>query len=216
MAVTRERLRVTGTVQGVGFRPFVYRRAVALGLAGSVLNDSAGVLIDVEGPAENIAELARLLVDDAPPLARVSGVVSERLQPTGAAGFSIVDSEAGGAAEVPVSVDTATCADCLAEIFDPENRRHRYAFTNCTNCGPRYTIALAVPYDRAATTMAGFVMCRRCQDEYDDPADRRFHAQLTPAPTVGRSWPGVTWTDRCPQPPPVWLVTRRWRRLSWR
>jgi hydrogenase maturation protein HypF len=191
VATTRERLRVTGTVQGVGFRPFVYRHAVALGLAGYVLNDSAGVLIEVEGPAERVAELARLLVEDAPPLARVAGVAAERLQPSGSAGgFRIVESHDAGAANAPVSIDTTTCADCLAEVDDPQDRRHGYAFTNCTNCGPRYTIVLSVPYDRPATTMAGFAMCAQCQAEYDDPADRRFHAQPNACPVCG---PQLTW-----------------------
>jgi hydrogenase maturation protein HypF len=189
--VTREQLRVTGTVQGVGFRPFVYRHAVALGLAGYVLNDSAGVLIDVEGPAERIAELARLLVEDPPPLARVAGVAAQRLQPSGdAAGFRIVESHDAGAADVPVSIDTATCPDCLAEIDDPTDRRFGYAFTNCTNCGPRYTIVLGVPYDRPSTTMAGFAMCPQCSSEYEDPADRRFHAQPNACPACG---PQLSW-----------------------
>jgi len=194
---TRERLRVTGTVQGVGFRPFVYRHAVALGLAGYVLNDSAGVLIEVEGPSARVAELSRLLIDDAPPLARVAGVVAERLQPSGnASGFRIVESHDAGSADVPISIDTTTCLDCLAEVDDPHDRRFGYAFTNCTNCGPRYTIVLAVPYDRPATTMAGFTMCDLCQAEYDDPADRRFHAQPNACPTCG---PRLRWRDRAKQ-----------------
>ena len=181
--MARTRLRVTGTVQGVGFRPFVYRHAVALGLHGYVHNDSAGVLIDVEGEPARIAELARLLVDQPPPLARVAAVTAEDADPSGvAAGFHIVESEAGGAPAVPVSVDTATCDECLAEVDDPGDRRHRYPFTNCTNCGPRYTIVLTVPYDRPSTTMAGFPMCAACQAEYDDPADRRFHAQPNACP----------------------------------
>ena len=190
---TRERIRVTGTVQGVGFRPFVYRHAVALGLTGYVLNDSAGVLIEVEGPAACVAELRRLLVEDPPPLARVAGVEAERLDPSGVAtGFRIVESHDTGSADAPVSIDTTTCADCLAEVDDPADRRHGYAFTNCTNCGPRYTIVLGVPYDRPATTMAGFTMCQRCQAEYDDPADRRFHAQPNACPECG---PQLNWRD---------------------
>ncbi len=198
---TRERLRVTGTVQGVGFRPFVYRHAVALGLAGYVLNDSAGVLIEVEGPSKRVAELSRLLIDDAPPLARVSGVVAERLPLSGVTkGFRIVESHDAGSADVPISIDTTTCADCLEEVDDPHNRRFGYAFTNCTNCGPRYTIVLGVPYDRPATTMAGFTMCDLCQAEYDDPADRRFHAQPNACPACG---PQLTWRDRDEQRQPV-------------
>ncbi len=188
----RSRLRVTGTVQGVGYRPFVYRHAVELGLAGYVLNDSAGVLVDVEGEPERIAELARRLVDDAPPLARVAGVTEEAVPPSGVAGFRIVESETGAAPDVPVSIDSATCVDCLAEVDDPGDRRRGYPFTNCTNCGPRYTIVLSVPYDRPATTMAGFTMCPACQAEYDDPADRRFHAQPNACPRCG---PQLTWRD---------------------
>jgi hydrogenase maturation protein HypF len=189
--MVRTRLRVTGTVQGVGFRPFVYRHAVDLGLRGFVLNDSAGVLIDVEGEPERIAELARLVVESPPPLARVVDVHAETLEPTGREdGFQIVESDAAGAPAVPVSIDSATCDDCLAEILDPSDRRYRYAFTNCTNCGPRYTIVLGVPYDRPSTTMATFAMCRACQAEYDDPADRRFHAQPNACPVCG---PQLSW-----------------------
>ncbi|MGH9076833.1 MAG: carbamoyltransferase HypF [Acidimicrobiales bacterium] len=203
-AVRRSRLRVTGTVQGVGFRPFVYRHARRLGLAGFVRNDSAGVLIEVEGPGDAIAELARLLVDDAPPLARVGSVTAEARSPVGpgsaAGGFVIAPSEGAGTADAPVSVDTGTCDECLAEVDDPADRRHGYAFTNCTNCGPRYSIVVSVPYDRPATTMAGFEMCADCQREYDDPADRRFHAQpnacgvcgprLALLGPGGEPWPG--------------------------
>jgi len=174
----RRRVRVTGTVQGVGFRPFVFRQAVGLGLAGFVLNDSAGVLIEVEGDQDKVAELCRLLSEEAPPLARVSSVSWDTLPGAGSyEDFRIVESSDATVPNVPVSVDSATCDECLAEIDDPGDRRYRYPFTNCTNCGPRYTIVLSVPYDRPATTMAGFEMCAACRAEYDDPADRRFHAQ---------------------------------------
>jgi hydrogenase maturation protein HypF len=189
--VDRARVRVSGTVQGVGFRPFVHRHAVELGLTGFVLNDSGGVLIDVEGEPARISELVRRVAEDPPPLARVAGVSTERLEPTGrTGGFRIVESEGGGAPAVPVSIDSATCDNCLAEIFDPADRRYRYPFTNCTNCGPRYTIVLGVPYDRPATTMAPFRMCAACQEEYDDPGDRRFHAQPNACPSCG---PELTW-----------------------
>jgi hydrogenase maturation protein HypF len=183
----RTRLRVTGTVQGVGFRPFVYRHAQSLGLTGFVLNDSAGVLIEIEGEADDVAEMERVLVAEAPPLARVASVVAEPIAPANGAerGFRIVDSDGAGAAAVPVSVDTATCSACLAEVDDPSDRRYRYPFTNCTDCGPRYTIVLSVPYDRPATTMARFTMCAACQAEYDDPTDRRFHAQPNACPRCG-------------------------------
>lgn len=181
----RVRLRVTGTVQGVGFRPFVYRHAIALRLAGTVGNDSAGVLIEAEGPAPSVVELQRLLTADAPPLARVDAVHVEPLPPRGGTTFRIVESADLGAPDAPVSVDSATCDACLAEVFDPADRRYRYPFVNCTNCGPRYTIVQAVPFDRAATTMANFTMCDACQREYDDPADRRFHAEPNACPACG-------------------------------
>ena len=191
--MARTLLRVTGTVQGVGFRPFVYRHAVALGLSGTVCNDSAGVLIDVEGDDHDIASLARVLTDDPPPLARVDTVTVVAADPRGGRdGFHIVETDASGAPAVPVGIDTATCSECLAEVDDPTDRRYRYPFTNCTNCGPRYTIVLRVPYDRPATTMRGFAMCARCQAEYDDPADRRFHAQPNACPVCG---PRLTWRD---------------------
>lgn len=187
----RRQIRVTGTVQGVGFRPFVYRQAVALALRGWVRNDPAGVLIDVEGPSEAVDQLCRLLVEAPPPLARVESVTASALPLSGAAaGFRIAVSDAAGEAAVPVSVDTATCADCLAEMADPSQRRHRYPFTNCTNCGPRYTIVTRVPYDRPFTTMTGFPMCADCRREYEDPGDRRFHAQPIACPVCG---PKLVW-----------------------
>jgi hydrogenase maturation protein HypF len=196
VAVIRRRLRVTGTVQGVGYRPFVYRHAVDLGLRGWVRNDSAGVLIDVEGETSVIDALQQLLVDEAPPLARVTSVTSEvvDLADGGEArtGFAIVESDAAGAPSAPVSIDTATCDDCLAEVLDPHDRRHRYPFTNCTNCGPRYTIVRRVPYDRPWTTMADFAMCEDCLREYHDPTNRRFHAQPNACRVCG---PQLAWHD---------------------
>ncbi|GAC1591683.1 MAG: carbamoyltransferase HypF [Acidimicrobiales bacterium] len=190
--VSRERVRVSGTVQGVGFRPFVYRNATELSLGGFVLNDNAGVLIELEGPNEVIDELARRLVDEAPPLARVHTVTREIIPPVGETGFCIRPSDAGSPASAPVSVDTATCTDCLREIDDPVDRRYGYAFTNCTNCGPRYTIVLGVPYDRPLTTMSSFAMCADCDREYHDPQDRRFHAQPNACPACG---PRLAWHD---------------------
>ena len=186
MAIERRRLRVRGTVQGVGFRPFVYRHAVALGLSGHVYNDNQGVVIEVEGPGPEVAELCRLVSESPPPLARVDALEWTELPPEGRdPGFVIRTSDDHGPAAAPVSIDTGTCAECVADITDPANRRYRYPFTNCTNCGPRYTIVKSVPYDRPATTMSEFAMCPDCQREYDDPADRRFHAQPNACPVCG-------------------------------
>jgi hydrogenase maturation protein HypF len=181
----RVRVRVTGTVQGVGFRPFVYRLAAELGLGGWVLNDSRGVLIEAEGPVSAVGSFLVRLVAEAPPLARVEGIEPHDLALAGREEFQIVASDAGGEAEAPVSPDSATCEECLAELRDPADRRYRYPFINCTNCGPRFTIVEGVPYDRPLTTMSGFTMCAACQAEYDDPLDRRFHAQPNACPDCG-------------------------------
>jgi hydrogenase maturation protein HypF len=181
----RIRVRVHGTVQGVGFRPYVYRLAEELGLTGWVLNDARGVLLEVEGGPQGVdAFLARLALD-APPLAVVERVETLALAPLGERSFAIRESPRGEAADAPVTPDTATCADCLRELFDPHDRRHRYPFINCTNCGPRFTIVRGVPYDRPLTTMAGFEMCSACRAEYEDPTDRRFHAQPNACPECG-------------------------------
>jgi hydrogenase maturation protein HypF len=181
----RLRLRVEGTVQGVGFRPFVYRLAHELGLAGFVLNDSIGVVVEVEGGGEACARFGARLRREAPPLAVLERVSSSRLEPTGERGFRIARSRGEGTAGAPVTPDTATCADCLRELFDPADRRFRYPFINCTNCGPRFTIVRGVPYDRPRTTMASFRMCEDCRREYEDPLDRRFHAQPNACPACG-------------------------------
>jgi hydrogenase maturation protein HypF len=170
-------VRVEGVVQGVGFRPFVYSLAIRLGLAGHVGNDSAGVFIEIEGPAPVVGEFLGLLEAEAPPLARIERVTTSTLTDNGSAGFFIAPSEPGGRRQALVSADSATCADCLAELADPGDRRFGYPFINCTNCGPRFTIVRDVPYDRPLTTMAEFAMCAACKAEYEDPADRRFHAQ---------------------------------------
>jgi hydrogenase maturation protein HypF len=181
----RVRARVEGTVQGVGFRPFVHSLAGELELGGSVLNDARGVQLEVEGDPEAVECFLGRLVGEAPPLAVVERVSSSEIEPVGAAGFEILRSDAGGEQLVPVAADAATCADCLAELFDPTDRRYRYPFINCTNCGPRFTIVRGTPYDRPRTTMAGFEMCRACRAEYEDPADRRFHAQPNACPDCG-------------------------------
>ena len=185
--VRRIHVRVEGTVQGVGFRPYVYRLAGDLGLAGFVLNDARGVLLEVEGASTDVERFLARLAAEAPPLAAIERVEAEDREPVGHSGFQIVESRNGGVPDAHVTPDTATCADCLEEILDPRDRRFRYPFTNCTNCGPRFTIVQGVPYDRPLTTMSGFRMCSLCKAEYDDPANRRFHAQPNACPECGPS-----------------------------
>ncbi len=186
LLAVRQRVRVTGTVQGVGFRPFVYRQATELGLSGFVCNDDAGVLIEIEGDPEAIAAMCTALLESPPPLARVSSVEATTIAAEGFHGlFRILESTSAGTPTAPVSIDVSTCELCLAEVNDSSDRRARYPFTNCTNCGPRYTIVISVPYDRSATTMQSFAMCDLCQAEYDDPASRRFHAQPNSCPDCG-------------------------------
>jgi hydrogenase maturation protein HypF len=187
MGLTRTRVRVEGIVQGVGFRPFVHALAGRLGLAGLVGNDAGGVFVEVEGAAETVERFLEALAAEAPPLAVIERVTATPLEPTGAAGFAIAPSLPGGDRQTLVSPDTATCADCLRELADPADRRFRYPFINCTNCGPRFTIVRDVPYDRPATTMASFEMCADCAREYADPGDRRFHAQPVCCPACGPS-----------------------------
>ncbi len=172
----RRRVRVRGIVQGVGFRPTVYRLATERGLGGWVLNDAEGVVIEVEGPEAAVDDFLRALRDEPPPLADITAVEPTDVEPRGETAFRIEASETGRR-QALISPDMAVCDDCLRELFDPADRRHRYPFINCTNCGPRYSIIRDIPYDRPNTTMAHFTMCPACQAEYDDPADRRFHAQ---------------------------------------
>ncbi|HEV7208565.1 MAG TPA: carbamoyltransferase HypF [Mycobacteriales bacterium] len=181
---TRARAYVSGLVQGVGFRPFVWREATARGLSGWVGNDAAGVVLEVEGAASAVASLLEALTRP-PPLARVDEIRSEPLAPAGGAGFAVRTSRTGGARRALVSPDTATCADCARELHDPADRRFQHPFVNCTSCGPRYTIVQAVPYDRSRTTMAPFPFCSACHAEYLDPADRRFHAEPVCCPNCG-------------------------------
>jgi hydrogenase maturation protein HypF len=176
-AARRVSARVEGVVQGVGFRPYVFRLAGEHRLGGSVRNDARGVVIDAEGDPGDVERFLQALPALAPPLARVERVSVCELAPAGATAFAIVASDAAGEPRALVAADVATCEDCLAELRDPGDRRFRYPFINCTNCGPRFTIVRGIPYDRPLTTMAGFAMCPACQAEYDDPHDRRFHAQ---------------------------------------
>jgi hydrogenase maturation protein HypF len=181
----RLRLTVAGTVQGVGFRPHVHRLATELGLSGLVGNDTGSVHIEVEGPADRLRLFQQRLVDHAPPLARIDTVGVTRLAPNGGSGFTIAASQhvAGPVTNAPP--DTAACADCCRELQDPSDRRYRYPFITCTNCGPRFTIITSLPYDRPSTTMAGFPLCAPCDAEYHDPTDRRFHAQPVACPDCG-------------------------------
>lgn len=187
------RIRVDGIVQGVGFRPFVFGLAQSLSLAGSIVNDLRGVAIEVEGIVSHIAEFRARVVSDAPPLASIQNVISESIPIANRSVFEILASHADGERDVLVSPDIATCADCLREIFDPMDRRYRYPFTNCTNCGPRFTVVRGVPYDRSLTTMAEFPMCADCAREYHDPSNRRFHAEPLCCPACG---PSVRLLDR--------------------
>ncbi|HEX5568419.1 MAG TPA: carbamoyltransferase HypF [Streptomyces sp.] len=186
----RRRVRVGGVVQGVGFRPFVHTLAAELGLAGYVANDAGGVVAEIEGDPEAVEAFCRRLTGQPPPLAVVSSMSFETVPPLGTTGdgtggkFTIRPSERGeGRTQIPP--DTATCADCLREMADPYDRRYRHPFITCTHCGPRFTIATALPYDRATTTMAAFPLCPACAGEYADPADRRFHAQPVACPDCG-------------------------------
>ncbi|HWD09451.1 MAG TPA: carbamoyltransferase HypF [Actinomycetota bacterium] len=190
VAERRVRVLVTGIVQGVGFRPFIYNLAVGLDLGGFVRNDPQGVTIEVEGAADAVEAFLSYLVVRPPPLARIESLTPEELVPLGAAdggrGFAIAASEAGAGERIAlVSPDVASCDECLAELRDPAARRFGYAFTNCTNCGPRFTITTGIPYDRPNTTMAPFAMCAECRAEYEDPANRRFHAQPIACPVCG-------------------------------
>ena len=179
------RARVTGVVQGVGFRPYVHRLAHHHGLSGWVLNDAEGVLLEVQGASDALASFLEALGRRPPPLARVTRVTSAPVALAHAGGFEIRESVAGAEPVALVAPDAATCDECLAELLDPSDRRFRYPFLNCTNCGPRFSIVEAVPYDRPQTTMASFRMCARCQAEYDDADDRRFHAQANACPDCG-------------------------------
>ncbi|MFO7741347.1 MAG: carbamoyltransferase HypF [Anaerolineae bacterium] len=192
-------IHITGVVQGVGFRPFVYNLAVGLELRGWVLNSSSGVEIEAVGPAKALESFVKRLESDAPPLARIEKISVTEIGASSTHlpnpdGFAIRHSEAKPGDFQPISPDIAVCDDCLQELFDPKDRRYRYPFINCTNCGPRFTIIKDIPYDRPETTMAPFRMCPECQREYDDPTDRRFHAQPNACPVCG---------------PRVWLVRGR-------
>jgi hydrogenase maturation protein HypF len=178
-------------VQGVGFRPFVYRLALETHLAGLIGNNTDGVTIEIEGTGEGIDEFLKRLRTDAPPMARIDSIAVRDLEPTGESEFRIITSQVLGSVTTGIPADSATCPDCLRELLDARDRRYRYPFLNCTNCGPRFTITRRIPYDRPQTSMAAFPMCAACQAEYDNPLNRRFHAQ-----------PNACWDCG----PKVWLV----------
>jgi hydrogenase maturation protein HypF len=189
-------VRAGGVVQGVGFRPFVHRLATELALAGSVRNDARGVWIEIEGDEAALASFRRRLASDAPALARLDAIEVVELPLAHARSFQIVESAPSARGRAAIPCDVAPCDDCLRELADPADRRHRYPFVNCTACGPRYSIVRDVPYDRARTTMADFALCARCRAEYGDPTDRRFHAEPNACPACGprlslRAGPGL-------------------------
>jgi hydrogenase maturation protein HypF len=185
--VQRRRLRlvIRGAVQGVGFRPFVFRLAEELRLDGWVINSAQGVFVEVEGPPPVLETFLARVRFDPPPRASIQSLEQSILDPVGYTGFEIRKSDDTGDKTVAVLPDIATCAECVREIFDAGNRRHRYPFTNCTNCGPRFSIIEALPYDRTNTTMKAFEMCPECLREYEDPRNRRFHAQPNACPACG-------------------------------
>ena len=175
--VIRRQIQVSGIVQGVGFRPFIYRLAREKGLGGWVRNDSFGVCIEVEGEEGAIGDFLKEMREGGPPLAQITSFKEHEVTPKSERKFVIGRSLAYQRRDILISPDVATCEDCLKELFDPKDRRHKYPFINCTNCGPRYTIIQDIPYDRPKTTMKKFTMCPECRKEYEDPANRRFHAQ---------------------------------------
>jgi len=193
------RIHITGIVQGVGFRPFVYGLAKKYELNGWVRNTSAGVDIEVDGDKDILDAFVKALREEAPPLSRIDELTASFQAANGFRSFDIVHSEAVEGAFQPISPDVSICSDCLCELFDPADRRYRYPFINCTNCGPRFTIIKDIPYDRPKTTMAPFPMCPDCEKEYIDPLDRRFHAQPVACPVCGpKVWVEQT-TDEKPQ-----------------
>lgn len=181
----RLKLAIRGAVQGVGFRPFVFRLATELGLKGWVNNSAQGVFIELEGGQPELERFRLRLEAEKPPRSFIQSLASSWLDPVGYANFEIRASEDGGAKSALVLPDISTCPDCLREVFDPQDRRYFYPFTNCTNCGPRFSIIEALPYDRANTSMRAFTMCPQCQEEYNDPRNRRFHAQPNACPVCG-------------------------------
>src|SRR5580704_5482865 len=187
MTNQRRHIHVRGIVQGVGFRPFVFKLAQSLGLTGYVFNSSSGVTIEIEGGEAEVEEFLTTLKADPPQLAEITQIAVSDMETRGDADFSILGSREEAGEFALVSPDAGTCNACWSDFGDPANRRYGYPFTNCTHCGPRYTIIRDIPYDRATTTMSSFTMCAACQAEYEDPEDRRFHAQPNACAACGPS-----------------------------
>ncbi len=183
----RRHIQVRGIVQGVGFRPFVYSLATSLGLTGYVFNSSAGVTIEIEGAESDVQKFLGTLRSDPPQLSEITDITVSDVDARGDTAFSILHSRQEAGEFVLISPDAGTCDLCWRDFGDPQNRRYGYPFTNCTHCGPRYTIIQDIPYDRATTTMSRFKMCDACQAEYENPADRRFHAQPNACAVCGPS-----------------------------
>src|SRR5579864_2042390 len=190
-ALQRLRITLRGAVQGVGFRPFVYRLAQEMDLTGWVLNSSSGLVVEVEGPREQLNRFAARLEAEKPPAAVIDTQDSAWIATESSTRFEIHASDRESSKSVNVLPDLATCLDCREELLDPGNRRFEYPFTNCTNCGPRYTIVVDIPYDRPNTTMQKFALCPACREEYENPANRRFHAQPNACPVCGPDLDGT-------------------------
>jgi len=204
--LSRLRILLTGAVQGTGFRPFVYRLAQELRLTGFVRNTTGGVQIEVEGESAQLAAFRERVSAERPPAAVIFSREESWLEPVGATAFEILESDGGGEFEAAVLPDLATCPDCLVEIRNPAERRCGYAFTNCTRCGPRFTIVLDLPYDRPRTVMERFPLCPDCRREYSDPPTGAFMRNRSPARPAGRGC-----RSRSPQPPPRCAAGRSWR-----
>ena len=205
MLPQRWHITVGGTVQGVGFRPFIYQLAAAHSLSGWVCNTGDGVLIEVEGPAPILQQFYTDITGKAPPLARIADISYEPMPVLQETTFRIVESSGRSQSKAGIPPDIATCADCRADISAPANRRYQYPFTNCTNCGPRFTIIRALPYDRPLTTMRDFIMCPDCQAEYEDPMNRRFHAQPNACPVCG---PHLQWDGQLAAADDAWAISQ--------
>lgn len=190
----RAEITVQGTVQGVGFRPFVYRLAKQFDLTGTIINTDQGVVIEAQGAQESIQRLSDTLCSAPPPLAHITSIQQRSLPALKRSpGFSILKSKCTESSKTIIPADIALCNECLQDILDSENRRFAYPFTNCTNCGPRFTIVESIPYDRPGTSMCHFPLCPACKTEYEDPEDRRFHAQPNACPVCG---PQLSWHDK--------------------